>query len=718
MRGVYRLFTITFSLLLIVGFAVAAGNNSSGDTKSVALMAPRKARVEIVTDTLHGQQIADPYRWLENGDSAETQQFVKEQLAYTKALLGGQPVHAKIRARLDELFKTGTVDAPHLSGPYLFYTQRDAGQNQPVLYVRQGVKAKDRELVNANTMSADGTVALDWWQESKDGRFVAFGTSPGGLEISTLRVIETATGKVLAENIDRTRAASVAWLPDNSGFYYTKLPRPGDVPAGQEMYNRHVFFHRLGTDPDGRGDEKIFGQGRSPQEWPNLYVSDDGRWLVIMANVTFDQTDLFIKDLKSKGGITPIIEGKNFKYDVDIRDGQMYILTNEDSPHYRLMKVAAEAPAHANWKELIPQTESVLKAVQFAGDKLLVEYEQVGASALQLFSVEGTKLASIPMPTIGNITGLGGSKRSDVAFFGFNSYTTPPAVYSYNVASGKRAQWAKVAASIDPDAYVTRQVFYTSKDGTRVPMYIVHKKDLTPNGKTPTLLAGYGGFNIARTPSFTNWLLVWLEAGGIWADAGLRGGNEYGEQWHKAGMLARKQNVFDDFIAAGEFLIKERYTDKEHLAIYGRSNGGLLTGAVMTQRPDLVRAVVCGVPLLDMLRYHQFQIAQLWIPEYGSAEDPEQFRFISAYSPYQHVKEETLYPATLFFTSDGDTRVDPLHARKMTARLQAAALNGPDRPILLRIEPKAGHGAGKPVSKQVDEWADIFTFLFWQLGMK
>jgi prolyl oligopeptidase len=572
--------------------------------------------------------------------------------------------------------------------------------------------------VDANKMAADGTVALDWWQESDDGKYVAFGTSPGGSEISTLRVIETASGKLLDENIDRTRAASIAWLPGNSSFYYTKLPRPGDVPAGQEMYNRHVFFHKLGTNPDGRADQKVFGEGRSPQEWPNVHVSDDGRWLVIMAGVTFDRTDVFLKDIKSDGELQTVVEGRNFNYGVEIHDGQMYIFTNDGAPKYQIFRVAAESPARENWKAIVPEGEAVLKNMQMAADQMLLEYEEVAVSRLKLHDRDGKFVRDVALPTIGNTTGLTGSKKSGTAYFGFNSYTVPPAVYAVDVKSGKTSEWARVASNINSNAYETKQVFYTSKDGTKVPMFIVHKKGVKLNGTNPTMLAGYGGFNISRTPTFNNWLLVWLEAGGVYADAGLRGGSEYGEDWHKAGMLDRKQNVFDDFYAAAEYLIAQKYTDRAHLGIYGRSNGGLLTGAALTQRPELFKAVVCGVPLLDMLRYHEFQIAKLWIPEYGSAENPEQFKFISAYSPYHHVKEGTAYPATLFFASEGDTRVDPLHARKMTALMQARAANNPDRPILLRVLSKAGHGAGKPVTKQVDEWADIFTFLFWQLGLK
>jgi prolyl oligopeptidase len=714
MIGVARLLTF-FAILLLVTSVLYATDPVSGSAPIPSY--PPRTKAQPVTETLHGVTITDPYRWLENSADPETQRWTAQQFALMRSMLSAQPGHTMVHARLTELLNIGTVGTPSVNGDYYFYTRREAGQNQPILYVRQGIHGQDRELVNANTMSADGTVALDWWHVSENGKYVAFGTSPGGSEISTLRIIETATGKILEESIDRCRAASVAWLPDESGFYYTKLPRPGEVAPGQELYNRHVFFHKIGVNPDGRQDSLVFGEGRSPQEWPGVDVSDDGRWLLVSAGVTFDRVELFLKDLRQQGAFRMLVGGKDFNYSAEIYKGRMYVLTNDGAPRYRLMQVSMDDPARENWQDLIPESDGILKNTRIVGDMLVAEYEKDANSRLKLYTLEGRFVRDISLPALGNVTGLGGSKKGSTLFFGFNSYTIPPSVYAYDRKKGRSDAWAKVASNIDPSQYEVKQVFYTSKDGTRVPMFIAHKKGLKPTGKTPTLLFGYGGFNISHTPTFYPWLHLWLEHGGIFADANLRGGSEYGEEWHKAGMLEKKQNVFDDFIAAAEYLVAQKYTDRDHLAIYGRSNGGLLTGAALTQRPDLFRAVICGVPLLDMLRYQQFQIARLWIPEYGTAEDPEQFKFLYAYSPYHHVKK-TRYPAVLFFASEGDTRVDPLHARKMTALLQASATNGPDRPILLRIEPKAGHGAGKPVSIQVAEWADIFTFLFWQLGVK
>lgn len=699
--------------LLCLSAALLAEDSTSKTTQ------PPKARVQPVEETLHGQHFTDPYRWLEEGSAPETQEWTKAQLAYTRSVLDAQPIREQLKSRLTPLLQTGEIRPPQVRGNLFFYTRRQGDQNQPILYVREGVNGQDRVLLDPNSLSKEGIVALDWWHLSQDGKYIAFGTSPGGSEISTLQVIDTATGKLLSERIDRCRFADVEWLPDNSGFYYTKYPRPGDVPAGQESYNRHVFFHKLGENPDGRQDALVFGEGRSPQELPSLNISDDGRWLVVKAGVTFDRTDLFIKDLsKPESKFEPIIAGQPNIYDVEFVGSDLIIHTNEDAPKYRVFRAAAQSPARANWKEIIPQGNAVLKSLKITGGKILCEFESAGVSSLRLFDLNGKPLSEVRTPGIGQIESLGGGAKSQLAFYNFETFVSPQTVYVYDLASGKSSEWAKLPAPLDPTQFETRQVQYTSKDGTKVPMFLVYKRGLQLNGNNPTLLAGYGGFNISRKPTFYGWLQLWLEHGGVYADAGLRGGSEFGEQWHHAGMLEHKQNVFDDFIAAGEYLIAQKYTDREHLGIYGRSNGGLLTGAALTQRPDLFRAVICGVPLLDMLRYQNFQIARLWIPEYGTAEKPEQFAFLSKYSPYQHVQEKTQYPGILIFTSDGDTRVDPLHARKMTAKLQAEATNGPERPILLRIEPKAGHGSGKPISKQVEEWADIMTFLFWQLGLK
>ena len=711
MTGGFRLLAF-FMMLTGVAVLVWAADStvSSG---------PPKAKVAPVEDTVQGHKIVDRYRYLENGDDPDTKQYVEQELAYTRSLLDPLPGRDRINARLSQLLTIGTVGAPQIGGKYYFYTRREGNQNQPVLYVREGLDGTDRVLVDVNKMSTDGTVALDWWFPTDDGKYVAYGTSPNGSEESTLRLVESATGKLLPDTIERTRFASVAWKKDNSGFYYTRHPKKGDVPAGEEVYHVKVFYHDLGSDP--AKDPLLFGEGRNAQDIPGVSLSEDGRWLLITVFQGWTKSEMYLQDLSSKNPPVEITTGKEFLYSADFLKGKLYITTNEDAPRYRVFVADAANPKRENWKELIQQTDAVLQSTSVTGRKLFAQYEHNASSELTIFDVDGKKLADIPLPTIGTVFATGGKWDSNELFVGFQSYTVPPSIYRYDLGAGKTSQWAKVdAPSIDPSAFEVQQVWYKSKDGTRIPMFVVNKKGIEKNGKNPVLLTGYGGFNVSETPTFSRSMYLWMEHGGIYAVANLRGGAEFGEDWHRAGMLEKKQNVFDDFISAAEYLIAQKYTDKDHLSILGGSNGGLLMGAMITQRPDLFRAVVCAVPLLDMLRYQNFQIAKLWIPEYGSAEDPKQFDWLYAYSPYHHVKAGQEYPAILFMTADTDTRVDPMHAKKMAALMQAEAKNGAskEKPILLRIETKAGHGQGKPVTKQIEENTDMYSFLFWQLGVK
>jgi prolyl oligopeptidase len=680
---------------------------------------PPVATPRPVADFFHGTRVIDSYRWLEKADSPEVQKWVSEENEYTRALLDPLTGRAAIQKRLTELLSIGSVSAPVLAGRHYFYTRREGLQNQPVLYVRDSLNGSDRVLVDANSLAADGTIALDWFQPSENGKYVAYGTSPSGSEMSTLHVIESKTGEILSDTIERTRAASIAWLHDNSGFYYTRYPKKGEVPAGQEMYNRHVYFHLLGSPVET--DDAIFGEGRDPEDWPGVSLSNDGRWLLINVSEGWTKSELFLMDLK--GGKAPIrlTTGKNFLYSADIFDGKVYITSNEDAPRYRVFVTDAGNFDREAWKEIIPQSDAVLQGAAVFGGKLVAQYEQNASSQVKTFDLDGKKLNDIALPAIGTVYSSGGKWNRDEVFYGFQSFTFAPSIYRYDLKDGSTSLWTKVdAPSIEASAYDVQQEWFNSKDGTRVPMFVVHKKGLQKNGKNPTLLTAYGGFNVSLTPTFSRTAYLWMEHGGIYAVANLRGGAEFGEDWHRAGMLDKKQNVFDDMIAAAQHLISEKYTDKQHLAIQGGSNGGLLMGAMITQRPDLFRAVVCQVPLLDMLHYQDFQIAKLWIPEYGTAENPDQFKWLYAYSPYHHVKTGVEYPAILFMTADTDTRVDPMHAKKMTALMQAAAQNGSShtRPILLRIESKAGHGAGKPVTKQIEEFTDVYSFLFWQLGVK
>jgi prolyl oligopeptidase len=734
MPGGLRLF-VSLVFLCVMASAIYAADNSK-QAKANMPDAPPQAQPQPIAEMFHGTRVIDNFRWLENSSSPETQKWVEAEMAYTRSLLDPLPGRFFIHKRLTELLSIGSVNPPALAGKHYFYTKREGMQNQPVLYVRDALAGKDRVLVDVNQSAADGTLALDWFEPSEGGRYVAYGTSPSGSEMSTLHVIETRTGTILPDTIERTRAASVAWTKDNHGFYYTRYPKKGEVPAGQEVYNRHVYYHELGDDVDH--DDPIFGEGRDPEDWPSISMSDDGHWLLITVSIGWTKSELFLMDLQKRTAPTRVTTGKDFLYTGEVYNGKLYITTNEDAPRYRVFVTDAGDYDRSHWKEIIPQSDAILNGVSVCGGKLFAQYEQNATSQLKLFDLDGKKLTDVALPEIGSVFATTGRYDHDEAFFGFQSFTTPPTIYRVELApihlsSGKAAGadlsialgatsiWARVdAPSINPLDYVVKQEWFKSKDGTRVPMFVVHKKGLQKNSHTPTLLTAYGGFDISLTPAFDPDNFIWLEHGGIYAVANLRGGAEFGEDWHRAGMLDKKQNVFDDMIAAAEHLVAEKYTDKSHLAIQGGSNGGLLMGAMITQRPDLFRAVVCQVPLLDMLHYQDFQIAKLWIPEYGSSENPDQFKWLYAYSPYHHVKQGTEYPAILFMTADTDTRVDPMHAKKMTALMQAWAKNGQSktRPILLRIESKAGHGAGKPVTKQIEEYTDIYSFLFWQLGVK
>ncbi|HEV3512134.1 MAG TPA: prolyl oligopeptidase family serine peptidase [Candidatus Sulfotelmatobacter sp.] len=704
---------ILFSVSSLIAAAYA------GDSKTQTAAQPPVAEKKPVIDIFHGTKVLDNYRWLEDGANPATQKWVEQEMAYTRGLLDPLPGRAAIHKRLTELLSIGMVTPPQLAGRHYFYTKREGMQNQPILYVRDTLNGTDRVLVDANRLAADGTVALDWFQPSETGKYVAYGTSPSGSEMSTLHIIETRTGTILPDTIERTRAASIAWLHDNSGFYYTRYPTKGEVPTGQEMYNRHVYLHWLGTDPES--DDLVFGEGRDPEDWPNVQLSNDDRWLLITVEQGWTKSELFLMDLKSDKPPSRLTTGKDFLYRGDVYDGKVYITTNEDAPRYRVFVTDAGNFDRDAWKEIIPQSDAVLQGAAVFGGKLFTQYEQNASSQLKIFDLDGKKLNDLALPAIGSIYGIGGRWNRDDIFYGFQSFTFAPSIYRYDLKDGSTSLWTKVdAPSIDPSAYDVKQEWFQSKDGTRVPMFVVHKKGVQKNGKNPTLLTGYGGFNVSLTPTFSRTAYLWMEHGGVFAVANLRGGAEFGEDWHRAGMLEKKQNVFDDMIAAAEHLITAKYTDRNHLAIQGGSNGGLLMGAMITQRPDLFRAVVCQVPLLDMLHYQDFQIAKLWIPEYGTAEKAADFKWLYAYSPYHHVQAGVEYPAILFMTADTDTRVDPMHAKKMAAEMQAEARNGESkkRPILLRIETKAGHGAGKPLTKQIEEFTDVYSFLFWQLGVK
>jgi prolyl oligopeptidase len=682
------------------------------------LAAPPATRVENRVDKLHGVEVRDPYRWLENGDAPEVKAWTEAQNQYLRRMLDAVPVRSWLEKRITLWQQTGSLGTPVARGKgrslRLFYTRRQGSQNQPVLYLRQSRDGTDRVLLDVNQLATDGTQALDWWYPSEDGKLLAYGLSASGDESSTLHVRDVATGRDLADVIPRTRACSLAWLPDGKGFYYTRYPAAGEVPAGEEKYHRSVYFHGLGDDPTN--DTKIFGDGLSLSAWPNVQLSPDGRWLGIEVSQGWSKSDLYLLDRRKHAPPAPVVVGRDAIFSfADVLDDRLYVLTNESAPRYQLFQVDPRKPGRQHWKLVIREGADTLESVTPAAGKLVALYLHDAASRLRVFSNAGKHLRDIPLPSLGTVGGIAGRHDRREIYFGFASFLHPTQVFRHDVATGKTSSWQALTSPVDTRRFAVEQVRYPSKDGTSIPMFLVHRKDWAKDGKNPTLLYGYGGFNVSLTPGFAAWVGPFIEAGGVYAVANLRGGGEYGEAWHKAGMLAHKQNVFDDFAAAAEYLIRDKITSPERLAISGRSNGGLLVAAAITQHPTLFKAAVCGVPLTDMIRYHLLQIARLWIPEYGSPDDAAEFQTLYAYSPYHHVKDGVAYPATLVFSAESDTRVDPMHARKFAARLQAATSS--KEPILLRIEGKAGHGAGKPLSKIIAQYTDEFSFLFSELGM-
>ncbi|HEY7372206.1 MAG TPA: prolyl oligopeptidase family serine peptidase [Polyangia bacterium] len=682
-------------------------------------------RKDDVVEKMHGVDVPDPYRWLEDADAPEVQRWTDAQNAATRRALDRVPGRAALEKRLWSLYEIGSVGVP-VSRPLkggnrrYFYTRRDGKQNQPVLYWRDGADGVDHALVDVNAERTDGTRALDWWFPSDDGARVAYGVSDDGSEESLLHVRDVATGKDLGDLISRTRACSLAWTPDGRGFYYTRYPAPGSVPAAEVKYHRAIYFHKLGDDPDR--DRKVFGDGRDMTDWPGVELSPDGRWLAITVSQGWSKSEVYVADVRAGGAPAAVAAGENEKFNVvEMLDDRLYLFTTSGAPRGRVYAVDPARPARAHWREVIKPSDDVLTDVVYYRGGLAVASLQDAALRLRLYSMDGAPRGELALPGLGSLAGMAGARDIAELAYGFTSFLVPTEIFraDVSVAAPAATSWRKLQAPVDGAAFEVERVMVTSRDGTRLPLFLAHRKGVKRDGTQPALLTGYGGFDHSMLPGWTPSAVPFLEAGGTYALAVLRGGGEYGEDWHRAGMLARKQNVFDDFIAAAEWLIASKVTSAAHLAISGRSNGGLLVGAALTQRPELFRAVVCGVPLLDMLRYHHFRIAALWIPEYGSPDDAEAFRWLRAYSPYHHVRDGVAYPAVLLHTAASDTRVDAMHARKMTARLQAA--NPPGRtakPVLLRLESHAGHGAGKPLAKVIDQLVDEWSFVFAELGVK
>jgi prolyl oligopeptidase len=671
-------------------------------------VSPREEAVDI----WHGERVADPYRWLE-GSSERIREWTDAQNARTRATLGPLPARAAFAARLRELLAVGLLTVPRPAGPWIFHTRREGAQKQAVLYVRRGVDGADRALVDPNGLDEQGLVTIDWYYPSHEGRSVAYGLSRGGDELSTLHCVETETGRDLGERIAHTQRSSVAWVP--GGFYYTVHPEPGTVPPGDEHYHRRVRFHALGSDPSK--DPLVFGEGRAKEDILGVQTSPGGRWVLLEAYRGWVQSDVYLLD-RTSGATRTVVEGADGLTSGVLTDDALWMRTNLEAPNYTIVRADPAAPQRPRWRTVVPESAHAIELFDVSRQHVAVVTLERATSRVALWSHDGRRVRDVALPGLGTVVGLQADASSDLATLAYESFTSPPAAYAVGAEGLRELVALARPRGLEPEAIAVEQTAYASNDGTEVTMFLVHRRDVRPTGDVPTVLSGYGGFNISRTPQYFPGVAAWVEAGGLFALPNLRGGGEYGERWHRDGMLERKQNVFDDFHAAAEALVSQGWTRKDRLGISGGSNGGLLTGAALTQRPELFGAVYCAVPLLDMLRYQSFLIARFWIAEYGSAENAAQYRWLRAYSPYHRVREGVRYPAVLFTTAEGDSRVDPMHARKMTALMQTVTAEDPDAVVLLRVERDAGHGVGKPLDKQVEDLADQYSFFAWRLGLE
>jgi len=662
---------------------------------------PPETRTDDVVDTVHGVTIRDPYRWLEDQQSPETRKWIDAENAYTRSVLDQLPGRAAISKRLEELLKTDRIGLPVVRNGRYFFMRRLADENQYTLCLRVGARGADEVLIDPNK-SEGGATSVTIMDVSDDGKWLIYGTRHGGEDELAVTILDVDSRKEV-DHMPRARYESMRLSPDNHDLYYGK-----HLEEGYRIYHRSIGA-------DAGADEEIFGKGTDATESVACDLSRDGRYLgLYISHGWGKKAEVYVRDLKNHGPIVTVVNDIDADFSPTFGGDRLYMQTNWKAPNGRILAVDLADPARDKWKEVVPESKPVIESFSVAHDGLAVSYLENVNSRVRLFDADGKPRRDIAFPTLGTVTTLDSEWESDEAFYIFTSFAQPPTTYRYEISSGKQEVWAQVKTPINPAQFEVKQVWYTSKDKTRVPMFLVYKKGLKLDGARPTLLYGYGGFLVNQTPAFRTDAVIFAEHGGVFAVANLRGGGEFGEKWHRAGMLENKQNVFDDFIGAAEWLIENGYTKPAHLAIMGGSNGGLLMGAMITQRPDLFRAVACLFPLLDMLRYQNFLLGKLWVPEYGSAEDAKQFQVIYKYSPYQHVKKGVKYPAILFVTGDSDTRVAPLHARKMAALVQASTAS--DRPVLLRYDTEAGHSAGLPVSKQVEQQTDVLGFLLAEVG--
>jgi prolyl oligopeptidase len=709
-------------LILTAMTLIACGSDKSEPeavAKSTNIEYPDTVRIDH-TDTYHDTVVADPYRWLEDDvrESDDVKNWVDSQNEVTFAYLETIEEREAIRARLEELWDFDRYGLPRKEGDRYFYSFNDGLQNQSVIYTQKTLDDEPRLLVDPNTWSDDGTIALASYFPGPNGKHFAYLVQDGGSDWRSARVIDIESGDVLEDNLEWLKFTPLSWAADGSGFYYSRFPETDSEDKFQSLNeNQSVYFHRVG---DAQEDDVLaFATPEHPERGHVGQVTEDGRYLVITAYVgTDDRYEITYLDLQTEGA-TPVVLIEGFDYDytlVGSIGSELFFRTNNDAPRGRLIAIDVESPEPEKWREIIPQAQDVLDGASMVGGRVIGQYMQDAWSLVRIFDTDGAQMGSIDLPGIGSASGFGGKMDDTETFYRYESYNTPDTIYRLNVETGEGSVFKRAIMDFDSDDYVVNQVFYESKDGTRVPMFISHRKDVVPDGNQPTMLYGYGGFNISMTPGFSITRLAWMEMGGIYAVANLRGGGEYGEEWHQGGTKLKKQNVFDDFIAAAEYLIDENYTNPDKLAIFGGSNGGLLVGAVVNQRPDLYGAAIPAVGVMDMLRFHQFTAGRYWTDDYGSADDPEEFEALYAYSPYHNVKEGTDYPAVMVTTADTDDRVVPGHSFKYAAAIQAA--QGGNAPVLIRIETRAGHGAGVPTEKIIQSYADQWSFLVDNLNMQ
>lgn len=691
-------------LLLAAIFGVipspAAAQEKAADAKC-----PPASRNDGTVEMIHGVSVADPYRWLEDQNSPETRAWIEAQDRCTNAVLDAVSGRALITKRLTDLMKVDALGLPRERNGYYFFAKRRADQDLYVLYKRKGLQGADEVLVDPHALSADHSTSVGLMGISQDGSLAAYSIRTGGQDEVTVHFIDTETRKELPDQLPKANYFGLSIQLDNRGVYYSHT-----TPDGPRVYH-HVMGSAVVTDAE------IFGKGFGPDKIIGAGLSEDGHDLLIEVVYGSGSTrsEIYFQDVEKGGPVKPVVNDLDYNFNGQIEGGALYVTTNWKAPKWHVFRVDLQNPARDAWKEIIPESDAAISNVDLVGGKVVVQYVRNATSQLKVFDTDGKAAAEIALPGLGTVAGFRGTWNQQNAFLDFESFNIPSSIYHYDMQTGKLDIWAAPKVPLDSSAYTVEQVWYPSKDKTRIPMFLLYKKGLKKDGARPTWLTGYGGFDVNNTPYFDAAAIEFADAGGIYALAILRGGGEFGEAWHKAGMMEKKQNVFDDFTSAGEWLISSGYTNSKKLSIEGGSNGGLLVGAALTQRPDLMQAVVCQYPLLDMVRFHKFMDGPYWVPEYGSSEDAAQFKYIYAYSPYHNVKQGVKYPAVLFITGDGDTRVAPLHARKMTAQLQAATAS--DRPILLLYDTKSGHSGGRPLGKQIEEATNILSFLFLELGV-